>query len=157
MIKSIFLAPLIFLSAGLTVQGDDVGASGRTLRSNKRFPVQEIERLCEPSVWRKLRDLEFTGYVIMEGRLDDGGHVKIRKTIEKSPDDSRSPQAVGYGNKVFFNGANSASRIPQRATAYVIFYENLHDGGNLALIFGKQSGGSSESNVGGTYFNTVTY
>ena len=155
--KNILLAALLFLTAGLTVQGDDTRAAGRTLRSNQRFPAQEIERLCEPSVWRKLRDLEYTGYVIMEGRLDDGGHVKIRKTIEKNPDDSRSPQAVGYGNKVFFNGANSASRIPQRATVYVIFYENLHGGENLAVIFGKQTGGSSETNVGGTYLNTVTY
>ena len=121
------------------------------------FRSGDIARLCEPSVWRKIRDLEYTGYVVMDGRLDASGRVNIRKTSEKFPDDTRTRLATVLGNKVILQGAASASRIPQKATVWVIFYENLRGSESLALVFAKQSGGSSEANTGGAYFTTVTY
>ena len=155
--KHFSLTTLLFLLVGLAAGAKAAEPKRGTLAENKQFPVRDIARLCEPSVWRKIRDLEYTGYVVMDGRLDASGRVNIRKTSEKFPDDTRTRLATVLGNKVVLQGAASASRIPQKATVWVIFYENLHGGENVAVIFGKQTGGSSEANVGGAYFNTVTY
>ena len=155
--KHFFLTVLLFQLVGLAADTQAAEPKKGTLAENMQFPVRDIERLCEPSVWRKIRDLEYTGFVVMDGRLDASGRVSIRKTSEKFPDDTRTRLATVLGNKVVLQGAASASRIPQKATVWVIFYENLRGSESLALVFAKQSGGSSEANTGGAYFTTVTY
>lgn len=142
---------------GCATAGASTGPEGTTLRANQHLPATEMARLCEASVWTQLSDMDFTGYVIMEGQLNRDGRVKVRKATRAMPDKSRNQLAAVFANKAVVPGVSSASRIPPRAIVYVIFYENLRGSGNLAVVFAKQLGGSSEGNSGGSYFKTLEY
>lgn len=142
---------------GCAAASTPAGPEANTLRTNRHLPAHEMKRLCESNVWAKLSNLDFTGYVVMEGRLDGDGHVKVRKATRAVPDQTRNELAAVFANKAVVPGVSSASRIPPRAIVYVVFYENLRGSGNLAVVFAKQLGGSSEGNAGGMYFKTLEY
>ena len=131
--------------------------SVHTLTGNDRLPHAEMEKLSQSRQWALMRNLEYSGYVIMEGRIDEDDRVHVSKLSESYPDNSRDRLALALGNKTVIHARNIGSRIEAKAEVYVIFYEKLNDA-NLAFIYARQVDYmATEGSGAACYLNTVTY
>ena len=154
---SLLLLSSVILLSGCVSRVSVLKPPANTLIGNDRLPHEEMGRLSQPSQWELIRDLEYSGYAIMEGRVDDDGQVRVTRMVERYPDDSRNQLAYALGNTVVIHAATIGTKMGPKALVYIVFYEKL-SGRNLAFIFAKQVDFSAPGVSGvASYLNTVTY
>ena len=127
------------------------------LAGSPGLPLNDLETFFSPAHWRKLRSLDYEGYVAIQAEIRSDGSVKLRKITASFPDTSRNDRAYELGQQVTLHAAKSGSAINEMAEIYVVFFKRGPDG-NLALVFGRQSN-EPPSGMGhrAMYLNTTHY
>ena len=153
----ILLLLLAIVLSGCVASSSNRNRPANTLIGNDRLPHEEMGKISQARQWMLIRDLEYTGYVIMEGQIGEDGQVSVRKIVESYPGNSRDRLAYALGNNAVIHAATTGTKMIPKAMIYVIFYERLSDR-NLAFIYAKQVDYSAPGISGiASYLNTVTY
>jgi hypothetical protein len=114
-----------------------VRLAGNSLATTSSFPTTEIESLFSPLQWRKLRELEFAGYVVMDAQVRVNSSLNITRIRASFPDDTRNAQALAFAREVELKAATIGSHLTPEAEVYVIFFSPSLDG-RLALTFARE-------------------
>lgn len=117
-------------------------------------PWQEIESILNPRQSRTLESLKYTGYVVMDGWIDEDGTVKISRIVESFPDQTRDQLARAFGRKAVIHTPTSASMIKPSAVIYVVFYGRAIEG-DIALTFARRPGSAFDRHTGEGYYLDV--
>lgn len=125
---------------GCSSAGPAATSSVHTLAGNPRFPTDDMARFFTAEKWQKLREMEYTGYVVMDARILSDGSVALGREIASYPDASWSLLAHALGQRARLHPTTVGTHVDPKAEIYVIFFSRSLDG-NLALIFGQQSAG----------------
>lgn len=99
-----------------------------------------MARLFPPDKWQKLCEIEYVGYQIMEAQVRADGSIILGRAIESYPDARWDLMARALGQQVRLHPDDAGTHLDAKAEIYVVFFPSGWDG-NLALIFGQQSGG----------------
>lgn len=137
MIRACLIVLLVLLAAGCTTgRVAPKTASAPTLDSGP-FPSPDIEKLAAPKIWRLLHDLPCSGYAVLSAISADGVIQSI-SIQENFPGKSRDAIAAALTRRVHLPGSVTGSNIPPPVTIYVIFYDGLALGENVALVYAVQ-------------------
>ena len=128
---------LATLAGGCASAPAPVRTAGNSLATTGSFPTTEIESFFPPSQWRKLRELAFAGYVVMDAQVRANGSLNLTRIRASFPDDARNAQALGFARAVELKAANIGSHLAPEAEVYVIFFQPSLDG-RLALTFARE-------------------
>lgn len=134
------VVPLLMAVAGCAADPARLARSvGRplTLTSDARLPAVELREFYSPTLWGRIRDEQFTGFVIVEADVSEN-RLLVRRLVESFPDGSRNQLALRLLQGVELKVSTIGTNLPPRAVAYVVFYEKNLDG-DLALIYAKQT------------------
>lgn len=121
---------------------------------NPAIPWADIEAQLNPGQRGVLRNLQSTGYVILDGSINEDGTVKIRRVVQSHPDHGRDQLALAYAAKAVIQTKTSGSMIAPMAEIYVLFYGKVIEG-DLALTFARKRGATGTGE--GNYLNIARF
>ena len=128
---------VIDLGPGCTAPLARVPGSRLTLADNPSLPGAQIARLLPPGQWRRLRELDYLAYVIMDAGIRPDGSVQLGRITARFPDAAWDALATSFAQDVVLRASSLGSRLEPRAEISVIFYKPVLDG-RMVLIFGRQ-------------------
>jgi hypothetical protein len=131
--------------------------TAHTLRGTSRLPEREIADFYPPGKWERIRDLEYAGYVVLDGWVGENGRVRTGRIVESFPDHSRDQIAHSFAATAKVRSVTAESNIRPKVRVYVVFFEKMLEG-DFALVFAKQTelaaGGPPDA---GRYLDTIPY
>ncbi len=121
------------------------------------IPWSDIESILNPRQRTTLERLKYTGYVVLDGWIEEDGQVRIKRVGQSFPDHARDQLALALARKAVIHTPTSASKINPGVMVYVVYYDNSIEG-QIALTFAKRSGFAGSGQSGEHYYlDVVTY
>ena len=143
------------LLAGCTAGNTELPPEIPLVHGTDPLPWSDIEAMLNPRQRSTLESLKYTAFVILEGWIEEDGHVRLNRTRQSFPDHARDQLALAFGRKAVIHTPTSASKINPTVTVYVIFYDNAIEG-QIALTFAKRSAFSDSGHFGEDYYLDIT-
>ena len=150
-LKFSFLALVAGLLAGCAAGNPPPSPGSSLVHGMDPLPWSDIEAILNPRQRSTLESLKYTAYVILDGWIEEDGHVRLNRTRQSFPDHTRDQLALAFGRKAVIHTPTSASKINPTVTVYVIFYDNAIEG-QIALTFAKRSAFSGTGHFGEDYY-----
>lgn len=152
--KNLWLALSAGLLAGCTAGNPAANRQAALIHGAAPIPWDEIESILSPRQRSSLESLKYTGYVVMNGWIEEDSTVKISKVVESFPDHARDQLAVAFGKKAVVHTQTSASKISPAVAVYVVFYRTTLEG-DIALTFAQRPRFGDNMRFGEGYYLAI--
>lgn len=127
-----------FTLAGCSTSPQSPRTSVHTLRDVPGLPYDLVARAFKPNEWQRWESLHCTGYVILRGKIGQGGTLSNLRVTTCQPDRSRNALAIEFCDALRVSAVTIGSKVPPTANVYVVFFETPPV--RTALVYGETNG-----------------